>query len=165
MLLPSEHTVGSALAHYTTKLTQCEDPTAASAYTRAGLQVLALYSLTRMRYEWLNAWHGDSGVRNAATGVIVVGGSKGSSGSEEETAGTEIKGDGEAWKEQRKVLVDFFGRMEGELGLRAVRVKGWYPRAQGAQQLKKVFVDRLDGGRDKVVGEALVLVLCPTVHP
>lgn len=164
MLLPSEHTVGSALAHYTTKLTHCQDANAASAYARAGLQVLALYSLTRMRYEWLHAWHADSGVRNAATGVVGSNGNLGS-GSEGETARTETSGDGEAWKAHRKVLVDFFGRMEGELGLRGVRVKGWDPRAQGAQQQKKVFVDRLDGGRDAVVGEALALVLCPTVHP
>lgn len=165
MLLPSEHTVGSALAHYTTKLTHCEDPTAASAYARAGLQVLALYSLTRMRYEWLNAWHADSAVRNAAAGVVLMGGSNGNLGlgSDEQPAATETTG--EAWKEQRKVLVEFLGRMEGELGLRGVRVKGWDPRAHGAQQQKKVFVDRLDGGMDKVVGEALALVLCPTVHP
>ncbi|KAI4218261.1 MAG: hypothetical protein LQ349_008790, partial [Xanthoria aureola] len=100
MLLPSEHTVGSALAHYTTKLTHCQDANAASAYARAGLQVLALYSLTRMRYEWLHAWHADSDVRNAATGVV-LGRSNGSSGSGE-TAGTETSGDGEAWKEYRK---------------------------------------------------------------
>ncbi|KAI4257436.1 MAG: hypothetical protein L6R42_005665 [Xanthoria sp. 1 TBL-2021] len=49
MLAPSEHTFGSALQLYITKLDKCEDTNDASAYARACLEVLVVYSLMRMR--------------------------------------------------------------------------------------------------------------------
>ncbi|KAL8848150.1 MAG: hypothetical protein Q9221_006795 [Calogaya cf. arnoldii] len=172
-MLTAIHTFGSAVQEYITLLSETSDLNEASVYAGACFHILVLYSLMRMRYEWFEAWCSWGHVREAA-GCLVLGGSRhhdNNNTTANEHVAARVVGQHKvsgSWQQHRKILVDYFRTTSRELRLDRIRFEGFRPRQlgqSGTREREEGFVNRLDAERDWVLGEACVLVLCPTVHP
>ncbi|KAL8776195.1 MAG: hypothetical protein Q9213_008358 [Squamulea squamosa] len=137
-------TFSSALQRYIAKLAHCNDIHDIPAYTRACLQILVIYSLKQENYSWFQSCCYED-VR--VTSQVFDG-----------RVSSFAEGDLER---HRQMLVEGFWALDMEMGLRDVGFVEWDPRVEGAWERKKGVVENLDGQRDGMVGEAVVLVLCP----